>query len=185
MSQKSCHCHLHWTWTPWLWIFLSNKQFLAIVSITKQLCIKMNAKTFFFTFNRYIVCCHSSFIILDDLHAGWLQSLVWHYRKKMFQNCKILCKKSWCNYSSKGDFCLAFNSSCLENVVKCKAMFLFLKYIKGLLSNINILLFLKLCKAFGLVFRCAKFYIFQSYTFLKKKLPFISCEVCCLFSLCL
>lgn len=75
--------------------------------------------------------------------AGWSQSPIWHYWKKTFQkNCKLSHKRLLCNYSSKGDFFLASNRSCLDNVLKCKTTLPFLKYIKGLLSNITILIFI-------------------------------------------
>lgn len=49
----------------------TNEQFLAIVGISKELCLKMKTEPLFSTFNINIsVHCYSSLIILDEPQVG-------------------------------------------------------------------------------------------------------------------
>jgi len=84
-------------------------------------------------------------------------------------------------------FFLASNSLCLDNVVKCKAMLPFLRYVKGLLSTVAILtLIFEIMQSFWAWYFVAESSMyFSDMLSLKKMLPFISFEVPCLLSLCL
>lgn len=89
----------------------------------------------------------------------------------MFQkSCKLSWKRSLCNFFSKGDFFLASNSSRSDNVVKYKTMLPFLKYVKGLLSNITILTFIfEIMQSFWAWYFIAQSSTYFSYTLSLKK----------------